>query len=209
LKGINQIQVRPEIDLTFAKGLRSIVRQDPDVIMIGEIRDIETAEIAVQSSLTGHLVFSTLHTNDALSAVMRMVDLGIERFLLVSSLRAVLGQRLVRKICTFCKEAKGLASEVLGEIPETGDFPLYEGKGCSHCGNSGYSGRIGLYELLVVNEALARAISVVGVSRRGGDLGELRQIARDNGFTTMYEDGLAKARDGITSLAEVIRVAGR
>ena len=209
LKGINQIQVRPEIDLTFAKGLRSIVRQDPDVIMIGEIRDLETAEIAVQSSLTGHLVFSTLHTNDALSAVTRMVDLGIERFLLVSSLRAVLGQRLVRKICPVCKENKGLASEILGEMPAGGDFHLYEGRGCSHCGNSGYSGRVGLYELLVVNEALARAISVMGVSRRGGDLADLKQIARENGFTTMYEDGLVKAREGITSLAEVIRVAGR
>lgn len=208
LKGINQIQVRPEIDLTFAKGLRSIVRQDPDVIMIGEIRDLETAEIAVQSSLTGHLVFSTLHTNDALSAVTRMVDLGIERFLLVSSLRAVLGQRLVRKICSRCKESKGLASEVLGETPKDGDFHLYEGRGCSHCGNSGYSGRVGLYELLVVNEALSRAISSMGVSRRGGDLVDLKRIARENGFKTMYEDGLLKAREGITSLAEVIRVAG-
>jgi general secretion pathway protein E len=209
LKGINQIQVRPEIDLTFAKGLRSIVRQDPDVIMIGEIRDLETAEIAVQSSLTGHLVFSTLHTNDALSAVTRMVDLGIERFLLVSSLRAVLGQRLVRKICPHCKEKKGPASELLGETPPTGDFYLYEGRGCGHCGNSGYSGRVGLYELLVVNEALARAISSRGVGKRGDDLAELRRIARENGFKTMYEDGLVKARDGITSLAEVIRVAGR
>jgi len=209
LKGINQIQVRPEIDLTFAKGLRSIVRQDPDVIMIGEIRDLETAEIAVQSSLTGHLVFSTLHTNDAISAVTRMVDLGIERFLLVSSLRAVLGQRLVRRICPVCKENKGLASEVLGVVPMEGDFNLYEGRGCNHCGNSGYSGRVGLYELLVVNEALARAISSMGVSKRGSDMSDLKKIARESGFITMYEDGLIKARQGITSLAEVIRVTGR
>ncbi|MCA1765773.1 MAG: Flp pilus assembly complex ATPase component TadA [Desulfobulbaceae bacterium] len=209
LKGINQIQVRPEIDLTFAKGLRSIVRQDPDVIMIGEIRDLETAEIAVQSSLTGHLVFSTLHTNDAISAVTRMIDLGIERFLLVSSLRAVLGQRLVRRICPICKENRGLASEVLEELPVDGDFNLYEGRGCSHCGNSGYSGRVGLYELLVINEAMARAVSAMGVSRRGGDLADLKKIARESGFITMYEDGLFKARQGITSLAEVLRVTGR
>jgi general secretion pathway protein E len=203
LKGINQIQVRPEIDLTFAKGLRSIVRQDPDVIMIGEIRDLETAEIAVQSSLTGHLVFSTLHTNDAISAGVRMVDLGIERFLLVSSLRAVLAQRLVRKLCPHCKENKGLASEILGESFSGEDFHLYEGKGCSLCGNSGYSGRVGLYEFLLVDEALARGVS------KGEDLLELTRIAQESGFKTMYEDGLSKAKEGITSLAEVIRVAGR
>jgi len=203
LKGINQIQVRPEINLTFAMGLRSIVRQDPDVIMIGEIRDLETAEIAVQSSLTGHLVFSTLHTNDAISAVVRMVDLGIERFLLVSSLRAVMAQRLVRRICNGCKEKKGLASEALGVVPPGGDFQLYEGRGCPLCGKSGYLGRLGLYEFLVIDEALARAIS------RGGDLPDLRKIAVSSGFTTMYDDGMAKARQGQTSLAEVIRVCGR
>ena len=203
LKGINQIQVRPEINLTFAKGLRSIVRQDPDVIMIGEIRDLETAEIAVQSSLTGHLVFSTLHTNDAISAVVRMVDLGIERFLLVSSLRAVMAQRLVRRLCSACKETKGLASEALGAVPMGGDFVLYEGRGCPLCGKSGYFGRLGLYEFLVIDEALARAIS------RGGDLPDLRKIALASGFQTMYDDGLEKARQGQTSLAEVIRVCGR
>jgi len=203
LKGINQIQVRPEINLTFAKGLRAIVRQDPDVIMIGEIRDLETAEIAVQSSLTGHLVFSTLHTNDAVSAVVRMIDLGIERFLLVSSLRAVMAQRLVRRVCEHCREKKGLASEALGQIPSGGDFHHFEGRGCSRCGNSGYSGRIGLYEFLVIDEPLTRGIS------RGGDLPDLRRIARDSGFATMYEDGLAKARAGVTTLAEVVRVSGR
>ncbi|MEN8142222.1 MAG: ATPase, T2SS/T4P/T4SS family, partial [Thermodesulfobacteriota bacterium] len=202
LKGINQIQVRPEIDLTFAKGLRSIVRQDPDVIMIGEIRDLETAEIAVQSSLTGHLVFSTLHTNDAVSAVVRMVDLGIERFLLVSSLRGVLAQRLVRKICPHCKEDKGTASEILGKIPAGEDFQLFEGRGCSRCGNSGYSGRIGLYEFLVVDETLSRVIS------QGGDLVELKKVARDSGFRNMYDDGIEKVRKGLTTLSEVIRVAG-
>jgi general secretion pathway protein E len=203
LKGINQIQVRPEINLTFAKGLRSIVRQDPDVIMIGEIRDLETAEIAVQSSLTGHLVFSTLHTNDAISAVVRMIDLGIERFLLVSSLRAVMAQRLVRRVCSGCREEKGLASKALGLMPEGGDFVHYEGRGCPLCGKSGYSGRLGIYEFLVIDEPLIRAIS------RGGDLADLRMIAAKAGFRGMYEDGLAKARQGFTSLAEVVRVCGR
>ena len=203
LKGINQIQVRPEINLTFAKGLRSIVRQDPDVIMIGEIRDLETAEIAVQSSLTGHLVFSTLHTNDALSAVVRMVDLGIERFLLVSSLRAVMAQRLVRRVCNGCRQEKGLASEALGQAPEGGDFVHYEGAGCPLCARSGYSGRLGLYEFLVIDEPLIRAIS------RGADLPDLRLIATKSGFRPMYDDGMAKARQGLTSLAEVVRVCGR
>ncbi|HSH12355.1 MAG TPA: ATPase, T2SS/T4P/T4SS family, partial [Desulfurivibrionaceae bacterium] len=181
LKGINQIQVRPEINLTFAKGLRAIVRQDPDVIMIGEIRDLETAEIAVQSSLTGHLVFSTLHTNDALSAVVRMIDLGIERFLLVSSLRAVMAQRLVRRVCSGCKVEKGLASEALGQVPEGGDFHHYEGRGCPLCGKSGYSGRLGIYEFLVIDEPMIRAIS------RGSDLAELRQLAVKAGFRPMYD----------------------
>jgi general secretion pathway protein E len=202
LKGINQIQVRPEINLTFAKGLRAIVRQDPDVIMIGEIRDLETAEIAVQSSLTGHLVFSTLHTNDAVSAVIRMVDLGIERFLLVSSLRAVMAQRLVRRVCEHCRERQGLASDALGIVPAGGDFHHFEGRGCPLCGNSGYSGRVGLYEFLVIDEPMVRGIS------KGGDLPDLRRIALESGFTTMYEDGLAKARAGVTSLAEVVRVSG-
>jgi len=203
LKGINQIQVRPEINLTFAKGLRSIVRQDPDVIMIGEIRDLETAEIAVQSSLTGHLVFSTLHTNDALSAVVRMIDLGVERFLLVSSLRAVMAQRLLRRVCNGCKADKGLASDALGQVPAGGDFRHYEGRGCPLCGKSGYVGRLGIYEFLVIDEPMIRAIS------RGGDLADLRALAVQSGFRGMYEDGLAKARQGLTSLAEVMRVCGR
>ncbi|MBU0674226.1 MAG: Flp pilus assembly complex ATPase component TadA [Proteobacteria bacterium] len=203
LKGINQIQVRPDIDLTFAKGLRSIVRQDPDVIMVGEIRDLETAEIAVQSSLTGHLVFSTLHTNDAVSAVVRMIDLGVERFLLVSSLRGVMAQRLVRRICPHCKEKKGLASEALGFMPDDEDFYLYEGQGCTLCGNSGYLGRVGLYEFLAMNDKLIRVIS------HGADLVDIRKVAVESGFQGMYEDGLVKVRAGVTTLAEVVRVSGR
>ncbi|MEW6427526.1 MAG: ATPase, T2SS/T4P/T4SS family [Thermodesulfobacteriota bacterium] len=200
LHGINQIQVRPEINLTFAKGLRSIVRQDPDIIMVGEIRDLETAEIAVQSSLTGHLVFSTLHTNDAPSAVIRMVDIGVERFLLVSSLRAILAQRLIRCICQKCREKKGMVSE-LGYIPYDVDFPLWEGRGCPACSHTGYSGRIGLFELLVMNEAVCRAVS------RGVDLLDLKKVAEQEGFRSLYADGIEKVREGMTTFAEVIRVS--
>ncbi len=200
LHGINQIQVRPEIELTFAKGLRSIVRQDPDVIMIGEIRDLETAEIAVQSSLTGHTVFSTLHTNDAVSAIYRMIDIGVERFLLVSSLRGILAQRLVRRICDSCKEQRGPISELLGYKPGGEDFNMYEGKGCPDCSGSGYSGRIGLYEFLVMDDAINRAIS------KEYDLIELRKVAEEQGFKTMFADGLEKVKRGITTFSEVVRV---
>lgn len=200
LKGINQTQVRPEIGLTFAKGLRSIVRQDPDIIMVGEIRDLDTAEIAVQSSLTGHLVFSTLHTNDALSAVIRMIDIGVEHFLISSSLRGVLAQRLVRCICPYCRALQGRASEHLGYRPEIGDFEMYHGSGCSNCSESGYSGRIGIYELLIMSDSLSRAVA------KGQDLGELQNIAREEGFKPMFSDGLLKVKDGKTTLAEVVRV---
>jgi len=200
LPGITQIQVRPEIGLTFAKGLRSIVRQDPDVIMVGEIRDLDTAEIAVQSSLTGHLVFSTLHTNDAPSAVIRLADLGVERFLIAASLRGVLAQRLVRKICPQCKKAIGPASE-FGVKPEgEDDFTVFAGEGCTSCGHTGYSGRIGIYELLVVDDAINRVIS------RGDDLDALRRTAEKCGFLSMFHDGLDKVRQGITTPAEVMRV---
>jgi len=200
LHGINQIQVRPDIGLTFAQGLRSIVRQDPDIIMIGEIRDLETAEIAVQSSLTGHMVLSTLHTNDAVSAVMRMIDLGVERFLIASSLRGVLAQRLVRRICPHCKEEDGKLGDTGFKPPGGEDFPIYKGKGCDFCSDTGYSGRIGLYEFLVVNDALSRAIT------KGLDLVELRRTAEESGFAAMFKDGLVKVRDGITTFSEVVRV---
>nr|MBF0222831.1 Flp pilus assembly complex ATPase component TadA [Desulfobulbaceae bacterium] len=200
LLGINQIQVRPEIALTFAKGLRSIVRQDPDVIMVGEIRDFETAEIAVQSSLTGHLVFSTLHTNDAISAIARMIDMGVERFLIASSLRAVLGQRLVRCICKECRVVRGMISEYIGYKPGGEDFEMFRGAGCRHCSNTGFTGRIGVYEFLEVNDALGKGIS------QGLDLIDLRKIADDNGFVTMFTDGLQKVKAGKTSFSEVMRV---
>ncbi|OGR07429.1 MAG: hypothetical protein A2511_04880 [Deltaproteobacteria bacterium RIFOXYD12_FULL_50_9] len=201
LHGINQIQVRPEINLTFAKGLRSIVRQDPDIIMVGEIRDLETAEIAVQSSLTGHLVLSTLHTNDAVSAVMRMIDIGVERFLLVSSLRGIMAQRLVRRNCPHCSERRGMASEILGHAPWGEDFEMFAGKGCSKCTGSGYSGRIGLYEFLIMDDIMNRGIS------KALDLIELRALAEENGFKSMFVDGLQKVKSGLTTFSEVVRVS--
>ncbi len=200
LHGINQIQVRPEVGLTFAKGLRAIVRQDPDVIMIGEIRDLETAEIAVQSSLTGHLVFSTLHTNDALSAVLRMIDIGVERFLISSALRGILAQRLVRKICPHCIESRGMASDYLEHLPDGNDFALQIGAGCQECGQTGYSGRIGIYELLSMSPRITSLIS------RGADLKELSQTAHQEGFNSMYTDGIDKVQQGITSMTEVLRI---
>ena len=200
LRGVNQIQVRPEIKLTFAKGLRSIVRQDPDVIMVGEIRDLETAEIAVQSSLTGHLVFSTLHTNDAISAVARMIDMGVERFLISSSLRAILAQRLVRCICKECKQPRGMISEFLPNHPKDEDFTIYKGKGCENCSGTGFIGRIGVYEFLMISDALGKGIS------QGLDLIDLRRIADSEGFFTMYADGMAKVKAGITTYSEVMRV---
>ncbi len=200
LHGINQIQIKPEIGLTFAQGLRAIVRQDPDIIMVGEIRDLETAEIAVQSSLTGHLVFSTLHTNDALSAVMRMVDLGVERFLIASALRGVLAQRLVRKICPHCRTAQGMAADQLGSVPG-GDFQTFAGTGCPKCASTGFIGRIGIYELLTMNSDLCRSVT------RGEDLKLLEEVARRHGFTEMFIDGLDKVRQGMTTLPEVMRVA--
>ncbi len=200
LHGINQIQVRPEVGLTFAKGLRAIVRQDPDVIMIGEIRDIETAEISVQSSLTGHLVFSTLHTNDALSAIIRMIDIGVERFLISSALRGILAQRLVRRICPSCRTDNGLASDFLNQLPEDEDFTLQHAVGCKDCGQTGYTGRIGIYELLTMTPQLSSHIS------KGADLEELSKIAITEGFNTMYNDGLNKVKAGTTTMTEVLRI---
>ena len=177
LSGIGQTQVNPKIDLSFALALRAILRQDPDVIMVGEIRDFETAQIAIQASLTGHLVLATLHTNDAASAVTRLIDMGIEPFLLSSSLLGVLAQRLVRKWCVHCK-----------------------GAGCSHCGQTGYTGRTGIYELLVANDAIRAQIHNVASEA------EIRAAAMAAGMTLMREDGERLVRAGVTSAEEVVRV---
>ena len=202
LKGINQIQVKPQIGLNFANTLRHIMRQDPDVIMIGEIRDLETAEMAVQSALTGHLVLSTLHTNDAPSAITRLLDLGVESFLLSSTIRGILAQRLVRVICPYCKEkddSATLPEDAISSIIDA-QSELYRGKGCEKCAFTGYRGRSGIFELLVVNDDLRRLIL------KNADANELRQMAKKDGMKTILEDGIAKVRAGMTTLSEVFRV---
>ncbi len=197
LKGIGQIQVNPKIDLTFASGLRSILRQDPDIIMVGEIRDVETAEIAMQASLTGHLVLSTLHTNDAATAVTRLIDMGIEPFMVASTLSAVLAQRLVRVICPHCKEEYAPEREYLGlTLPPV----LYRGRGCDKCFNLGSIGRIGIYELLLIDAELCTMVI------RQAPAGTIKEYALSKGMRTLREDGLAKAAAGITTIEEVLRV---
>jgi general secretion pathway protein E len=202
LKGVNQIPVRPKIGLSFASGLRHIVRQDPDVIMVGEIRDLETAEIAIQAALTGHLVFSTLHTNDAPGAVTRLQDMGCEPYLVSSVLTGVLAQRLVRRICPGCRApdhpdpAELLA---LGVTDSTG-VELFRGKGCGECRGTGYRGRTGIYELFKISDATRSLI----VQKAPG--GEIRRHAVEHGMVTLREDAWAKACAGLTTVAEILRV---
>ncbi len=195
MDGINQIHVNPQIGLTFAQGLRHIVRQDPDVIMVGEIRDRETADIAIRSALTGHFVFSTLHTNDAPSAITRLTDMGVENYLITSSLVAVLAQRLVRVICTGCKVPAGTAL-----TPEGETIPVYHGTGCEKCYNTGYRGRVGIFELMELNEELRAAIM------RNEDASKITAIARRHGMNNLREDGWNKVRRGVTTAGEVMRV---
>jgi general secretion pathway protein E len=204
LEGINQIQVHTQIDLTFARALRSILRQDPDIIMIGEMRDTETAQIAVQSALTGHLVLSTLHTNTAAGAVIRLKDMGVEPYLITSSVNGVLSQRLVRRLCSHCKEAYTPDTTVLRDsgIERLGlKAPrLWRSVGCGHCRNTGYSGRTGIHELFVLDDKLRRAIL------DGDDAATLHHKATASGMHTLYEDGLRKVVEGVTSLDELLNV---
>jgi len=204
LRGIGQIQVTPKIGLTFARGLRSVLRHDPDVILVGEIRDPETAEIAIQSALTGHLVFSTLHTNDAASAITRLVDMGIEPFLIASVLRAIVAQRLIRVICPQCKEPSVPArdsSEKMGLTPADSEGKTtYRGKGCPSCSMTGYRGRTGIYEMLVVSEDI-RALIL-----KKADAKTLAMRAIQEGMKTLREDGLRRVLAGATTLEEVARV---
>jgi general secretion pathway protein E len=204
LEGINQIQVHGQIGLSFARALRAILRQDPDIIMIGEMRDNETAQIAVQSALTGHLVLSTLHTNTAAGAVVRLTDMGVERYLITSSVNGVLSQRLVRRLCAHCKtpytpDNAVLQSSGLGRFWVPGQ-PVYRAVGCEHCRGSGYSGRTGVHELLVLDDALRRSIL------DGADAGSLHAQAQAAGMLSLYDDGLRKVAAGQTSLDEVLRV---
>jgi general secretion pathway protein E len=205
LKGIAQIGVQPKIKLDFATGLRHILRQDPDIIMIGEIRDLETAEIAIQAALTGHLVLSTLHTNDAPSAITRLVDMGIEPYLLSSSIVGVVAQRLVRRICANCKQPYVPTDRELESVgidrQNLKQGILYKGEGCGVCFGSGYKGRHGVYELMVINNALKRQIV------KSPDAVELRQIACDSGMTNLLAHGSELILQGVTTVAEVLRVS--
>ncbi len=204
ISGINQLQVRPQIGLTFASSLRSILRQSPDIIMVGEIRDTETAEIAVRAALTGHLVFSTLHTNDSAGAVTRLIDMGIKPFLVASAVQAVMAQRLVRKVCPKCAEPYEPEESVLKEIEriigtlEGANF--VKGKGCPDCNMSGYRGRVAIFELLVISEEIRRIVLSRATSF------EIRDLARSQGMKLLREDGWIKVYRGITTVEEVLRV---
>jgi len=202
LPRINQVQVNPKAGITFANGLRSILRQDPDIIMVGEIRDRETAEIAIQASLTGHLVLSTIHTNDAPGATTRLIDMGIEPFLITSSLIGVLAQRLVRTICEFCKEAYAPPPEALRRLDIEGgkEILLYRGKGCERCRGTGYKGRTGIFELMIMDEEIADLIL------QNSSLAEIRQKAISRGMRTLREDGIRKLLEGTTTVEELLRV---
>ncbi len=200
LEGINQTQVHEEIDLTFANVLRSILRQDPNIIMVGEIRDKETAEIAIRSALTGHLVFSTLHTNDAASAVSRLTDMGVESFLVASSVRLVMAQRLVRKICTDCKESYSPDPIILKDLGMDNQAEEFQrGRGCDTCNQTGYKGRTALIEILVVNDEMASLIS------DNANTGQIRELAKKQGMTTLRDTGIQKIKAGLTTLEEIYR----
>ncbi|HPO13330.1 MAG TPA: type II secretion system ATPase GspE [Candidatus Hydrogenedentes bacterium] len=204
IPGIGQMQVRPKVGLTFASGLRSIVRQDPDVILVGEIRDHETAEMAVQASLTGHLVFATLHTNDSSGAITRLINMGIEPFLVTSSTIAIQAQRLVRRICSQCKEEYSPERASLQEVGISPDSPrakiLWRGKGCDKCSGRGYYGRTGIFELLVMNPTIQDLVL------RGSDSNVIKREARKFGMRTLREDGAEKMMRGMTTLEEILRV---
>jgi len=202
LPGVSQIDVKPEIDLTFAKGLRHILRQDPNVIMVGEIRDFETAEIAIRAAMTGHLVFSTLHTNDAVGGITRLLDMGVEQFLLASTVRAFLAQRLVRTICPDCKIPTGYPIDYLKEIDAmvSPNFRYYRGEGCESCRHTGYRGRTAIYEICVVTEALRHLI----INKATGS--ELKHRAVQDGMITLRQDGWRRVAQGITTVEEVVRV---
>ena len=215
IEGINQSQVKPEIGYTFATGLRSILRQDPDVIMVGEIRDKDTAELAVHAALTGHVVLSTLHTNDSIGAIPRLVDMGVEPFLVSSSLRVIVAQRLVRRICSHCKEEAKMNEAARNDIEKSltaiseehkkrldlpHEIKMYQGKGCPQCGGSGMKGRIGLFEVLYMDDQMANLLG------DKIDEDDIRKAAMTQGMISMKQDGIVKVIKGITTLAEVERV---
>jgi general secretion pathway protein E len=201
LEGIGQTQVNPRTDLTFARGLRAILRQDPDIIMVGEIRDHETAEVAVRSSMTGHFVLSTLHTNSAVGSVTRLIDMGVERYLLAPMLVGLVAQRLVRRLCPTCRvqdRATDADQALLGDAIEVGQ-PIYRAGGCANCHNEGYRGRVGLYEIVAVDDRMQKLI------HDGASEAELVEAARQ-ASPSLWDDGVAKAAAGLTSVEEIARV---
>jgi general secretion pathway protein E len=202
LPGVSQIDVKPEIDLTFAKGLRHILRQDPNVVMVGEIRDVETADISIRAAMTGHLVFSTLHTNDAVGGITRLLDMDVEPFLLASVVKAFIAQRLVRTICQECKALVGYPVDYLNEIGAivSPDFKYYRGQGCDNCRQTGYRGRTAIYEICVVTEPMRRLV----IRKATGS--EMKQRAILDGMTTLRQDGWRRVAQGITTVEEVVRV---
>jgi len=203
LSGVKQMQINPKAGLHFATGLRSMMRADPDIIMVGEIRDRETAQIAVEAALTGHLVLSTLHTNDAPSSINRLMNMGIEPFLVATSVHLIAAQRLVRRICTFCKEPADIPVSALVNVgfsdQEARSLKLFKGRGCERCSNTGYKGRVGLIEVMDVDDSIRELIL------SGASAYELRQRALQNGMMGLRESGLQKIRDGVTSVEEVVR----
>ena len=205
IQGINQVQVHPKVGLTFAAGLRSFLRQDPDVMMVGEIRDQETALIAVQSALTGHLVLSTLHTNDSVASITRLIDMGIEPFLLASSVQGIMAQRLVRTVCNQCRRSVKLIPAIAAKFTEYGipadSVRLSRGEGCENCAGTGYKGRAGVHELFAMSDEMRRLILERAPSS------ELKKVALAQGLRTLYHDGLLKVSQGVTTLEEVLRVA--
>lgn len=208
IEGINQIQVNPRAGLTFANGLRSVLRQDPDIIMVGEIRDAETAGLAVNTALTGHLVLSTLHTNDAATTLPRLIDLGLETYLITATVNLIIGQRLVRMICGNCKEEYKLSDAEINSLKEIKNISqklltaktLHRGKGCDECVNSGYRGRIGIYEILEITEDVRNAM----LEKKSAN--DIKKLAVASGMKTMVEDGFRKVSEGITTIEEVLRV---
>ena len=217
IQGVNQVQINNAAGLTFASGLRSILRQDPNIIMVGEIRDSETASLAINAALTGHLVLSTLHTNSSAGAIPRLLDMEVEPFLLASTINVVVAQRLVRKICSACKEEfkapesvsdevrktlGDLVNEVLpADVRESGEITLFRGKGCEECGDSGYKGRMGIYEVLEMSE------KITSMTIENRSAGEIENVAIEEGMITVIRDGMIKAVEGLTSVEEVLRVA--
>ncbi|KKP31507.1 MAG: Type II secretion system protein E [Candidatus Woesebacteria bacterium GW2011_GWE2_31_6] len=207
--GVNQVQINPAVGLTFASGLKSFLRQDPNIILVGEIRDQETADLAIQASLTGHLVFSTLHTNDAAGALPRLLDMGAEPYLLASSMTAIVAQRVGRKIHDACKETYTPDPKIIEDIkkvlgplfPLNKEVKLYRGKGCQECGNTGYYGRIGIFEVIPVSDSISKLIL------ERSPASTIEKKAKEEGMITLKQDGYLKVLEGITSIEEVLRVA--